>query len=102
MVFSWTPLFVLFDLGLPAGHHKPAAKIATKPFPAAANGKNPFRRRLPNRTEFPVFTGSSSPARRARVPELTLRRCAATIEPSDFHTDRFQLQITGRTTCKSR
>jgi hypothetical protein len=55
-------LFVLFDFGLPAGHHKPAVKIATMPFPAAANGKNPFRGRLPNRMVFPVFTGSSSPA----------------------------------------
>jgi hypothetical protein len=47
-------LFVLFDFGLPADRHKPAAKIATMPFPAMANGKNPFPGRLPNRM---VFSG---------------------------------------------
>jgi hypothetical protein len=61
MVVSWTPLFVLFHLGLAAGPHKPVLKIATMPFRATAKGKNPFRRRLLNRTEFPVFTGASSP-----------------------------------------
>jgi hypothetical protein len=34
-------LFVLVDLGLPAGRHKPAVKIATMPFPVAANRENP-------------------------------------------------------------
>jgi hypothetical protein len=53
-------LFVLFDLGLPAGRHKPAVKIATMPFPVAANRKNPCLKRLPNRMVFPAFTGSSS------------------------------------------
>jgi hypothetical protein len=42
MVVSRTPLFVLFDLGSPADRHKPAVKIATMPFPTAANGKNSF------------------------------------------------------------
>jgi hypothetical protein len=62
MVVSWTPLFVLFHLGLPADPHKPALKIATMPFRATANRKNPFRKRRPDRTEFPGFTGASSPA----------------------------------------
>jgi hypothetical protein len=57
MVVSRTPLFVLFDLGLPAGRHKPVVKIATMPFPAAANGKNPFPGRLPNRTAFSDIHG---------------------------------------------
>jgi hypothetical protein len=47
-------LFVLVDLGLPAGRHKPAVKIATMPFPVAANRKNPCLKRLPNRM---VFSG---------------------------------------------
>jgi hypothetical protein len=69
MVVSWTPLFVLFDLGLPAGRHKPVVKIATMSFPMAADRKNPFPGHLPNRMVFPAFTGSSS-ARERRVPDL--------------------------------
>src|SRR5438094_4305884 len=62
MVVSWTPLFVLFDLGKAASPHKAVSKIATMLFPAAANGKNPCPKRLPKRTIFPLLSPSSSAA----------------------------------------
>src|SRR5947208_6413353 len=62
MVVSWTPLFVLFDLGLATASHKALSQIATLPFPAAANEKNPCLKRRPNWKVFPAFTRSSSRA----------------------------------------
>jgi hypothetical protein len=60
MVVSWTPLFVLFDVGVTAGPDKTILKIANLPFPAAANGENPCLKLWPNRIVFPAFTRSSS------------------------------------------
>jgi metallophosphoesterase superfamily enzyme len=75
-------LFVLFDLGLPAGHHKPAVKIATMPFPVAANRKNPCLKRLPNRMVLPAFTRASSAASGA------LKSCPA--DPAELRRRRQQ------------
>jgi hypothetical protein len=44
--WCWTPLFVLFDLGLATEPHKPVLKIATMQLRVAANRKNPFQNAL--------------------------------------------------------